>query len=107
MGFGNEGRTRADSVEGHSLQERERKGHPRTERRLMFDEIPQSAMGTTNNVENPDDSITNFVGDQDLRRKRLRAEQEISEDYEIRPSKPAGSKGVRAEGTRSSSALDR
>lgn len=108
-GSGNEGRSQTDSEKGPSLPECERERYPSTKRRLLFDdtrESPQSATGTAKDVRNSDDSIIDLVGNEGKRRKRRRAEEGILEHDDIGPKKLTGSKGTRAEGTRSGSASD-
>lgn len=70
-GTGNEGRNRTDGGQGWPLHEREREGQPRTEHRLLFDdmgETTQSATGTTKDIGNPDDSMIDMVGEEEITR---------------------------------------
>lgn len=94
-GSGNEGRKKTDSAESHSLQDFEREVQTHTERRLLFDdtvERPQYFTGTTNDVGNPDNSLINMVGNEDIRITRRLVEEEILSDDDIRPSKLKGRK---------------
>lgn len=60
-------------MEGQSLHEGERERHPRTEHRLLFDDMRESALydtGTTKDFGNPDDSIVHLIGDEEKRKNK-------------------------------------